>query len=111
MVCPHAVIRLKAYEPEYALKGAPATFKSVDAKGKEFDGHEGHPADSPRGLHRLRRLREHLPRARTRPIAGRKAINLEPQLPLREAEAANWDYFLKIPNTDAKLLNLATPRA
>ena len=37
MVCPHAVIRLKAYAPE-AAKGAPATFKSVDARGKEFAG-------------------------------------------------------------------------
>jgi pyruvate-ferredoxin/flavodoxin oxidoreductase len=37
MVCPHACIRLKAYKPEL-LKKAPATFKSADARGKEFDG-------------------------------------------------------------------------
>jgi pyruvate-ferredoxin/flavodoxin oxidoreductase len=36
----------------------------------------------------------------------KKAINLEPQLPLREEESKNWDFFLKIPNTDSKLLNL-----
>ena len=30
----------------------------------------------------------------------RKAINLEPQAALRDTEAANWEFFLKIPNTD-----------
>jgi pyruvate-ferredoxin/flavodoxin oxidoreductase len=31
VICPHAAIRLKAYEPA-ALKGAPATFKSTEAR-------------------------------------------------------------------------------
>ena len=39
--------------------------------------------------------------------AGKKAINLELQIPLRESEAANWAFFKKIPNTDSKLLNLS----
>jgi len=36
-VCPHAAIRIKAYDVEH-LKGAPAGFKSADAKGKDFAG-------------------------------------------------------------------------
>ncbi len=36
-VCPHATIRIKAYDPAL-LKNAPSTFKSVDAKGKELKG-------------------------------------------------------------------------
>ncbi|MEI6181474.1 MAG: pyruvate:ferredoxin (flavodoxin) oxidoreductase, partial [Chloroflexales bacterium] len=36
-VCPHAVIRPKVY-PAEALAGAPATFKSVDARYKELPG-------------------------------------------------------------------------
>ena len=36
-VCPHAVIRQKAYDPKY-LEKAPETFKSLDAKFKEFPG-------------------------------------------------------------------------
>jgi len=32
LVCPHAAIRIKVYEPEQ-LEGAPDTFKSADAKG------------------------------------------------------------------------------
>ena len=35
--CPHATIRTKVYDPAL-LAGAPATFKSVDAKGKEYAG-------------------------------------------------------------------------
>jgi pyruvate-ferredoxin/flavodoxin oxidoreductase len=37
MVCPHAVIRTKVYEPSL-LADAPATFKSTDAKFKELPG-------------------------------------------------------------------------
>ncbi|MCP4643141.1 MAG: pyruvate:ferredoxin (flavodoxin) oxidoreductase, partial [bacterium] len=37
LVCPHAVIRMKAYESP-ALAGAPDGFKSVDWRGKEFPG-------------------------------------------------------------------------
>jgi len=37
LVCPHASIRVKAYDPA-VLNQAPATFKSADAKGKEFAG-------------------------------------------------------------------------
>ena len=36
-ICPHATIRMKIYA-ESELKGAPATFKSCAAKGKEMDG-------------------------------------------------------------------------
>jgi pyruvate-ferredoxin/flavodoxin oxidoreductase len=34
-----------------------------------------------------------------------KAINMAPQAPLREPEAANWEFFLKIPETDRSLLS------
>ena len=36
----------------------------------------------------------------------RKAINMEPQLPLREQERENWDFFLNIPNPDRQDLKL-----
>ncbi len=108
MVCPHAVIRLKAYEPKYAVK-APATFKAVDAKGKEFAGLKATLQVAPEdctGCGACVNICPVLDKANP----GRKAINLEPQLPLREAEAANWEHFLKIPNTDVKFLNLSTPK-
>ena len=38
---------------------------------------------------------------------GHKAINMAPQPPLREREAANWDFFLDLPEVDRAQLNLA----
>jgi pyruvate-ferredoxin/flavodoxin oxidoreductase len=35
-----------------------------------------------------------------------KAINMEAQLPIREQERENWDFFLKLPNPDRSKLNL-----
>jgi len=40
--------------------------------------------------------------------ASRKAINMRPQPPLREAESENWDFFLSIPEYDRKLLKTNT---
>jgi pyruvate-ferredoxin/flavodoxin oxidoreductase len=37
MVCPHAVIRMKVYDPA-ELHDAPETFMSTDARFKEFPG-------------------------------------------------------------------------
>ena len=37
LVCPHAAIRAKVYDADL-LKGAPETFKSTDAKWKDFEG-------------------------------------------------------------------------
>jgi pyruvate-ferredoxin/flavodoxin oxidoreductase len=108
MVCPHAVIRLKAYAPE-ALKGAPATFKSAEAKGKELAGLKATLQVAPEDCTGCGACVNICPVA-DKANPGRKAINLEPQIPLRESEAKNWDFFLGIPNTDTKYLNLATPK-
>ncbi len=60
MVCPHAAIRAKVYDPE-ALDGAPETFKSTDYKGQGVHGHEVHHPGRARGLHRLQAVRRGLP--------------------------------------------------
>ena len=108
MVCPHAVIRLKAYEPKYA-EGAPATFKSVDAKGKELAGLKATLQVAPEDCTGCGACVNICP-VNDKVNVGRKAINLEQQAPLREPEAANWDFFLAIPDTPAKYLNLALPK-
>ena len=108
MVCPHAVIRLKAYTPE-AAKGAPSTFKSVDARGKEFAGMKATLQIAPEDCTGCGACVNICP-VKDKADDKRKAINLESQPPLRDSEAANWDFFLKIPNTDPKLLNLALPK-
>jgi pyruvate-ferredoxin/flavodoxin oxidoreductase len=108
MVCPHAVIRLKAYDAKYA-SGAPKTFKSVDAKGKEFAGLKATLQVAPEDCTGCGACVNICP-VKDKADETRKAINLESQPPLREAEVENWAHFLKIPNTDPKLLNLALPK-
>jgi pyruvate-ferredoxin/flavodoxin oxidoreductase len=44
--------------------------------------------------------------AKSKSQVKHRAINMAAQSPLREAEAANWDFFLKIPETDRKILSL-----
>ncbi len=108
MVCPHAVIRLKAYDPS-CLKGAPGSFKSADGKGKELAGLKATLQVAPEDCTGCGACVNICP-VNDKANPGRKAINLEPQPPLREAEAKNWDFFLSIPDTPAKYLNLALPK-
>jgi pyruvate-ferredoxin/flavodoxin oxidoreductase len=107
MVCPHAVIRQKVYE-ETLLAGAPAAFKHMPSKFKEFsDGMAYTIQVAPEDCTGCALCVEVCP-AKDKSQAGRKARNMAPQLPLRENEAKNWDYFLKIPDTDRKLINPST---
>jgi pyruvate-ferredoxin/flavodoxin oxidoreductase len=102
LLCPHATIRPKAYEPKY-LEGAPSTFKSVDAKGKEYAGLK----------YTLQVAVEDCTGCgvcvQNCPMTGKgDAIMMKPQTPLRETEEKNWEFFLKIPETDAKLFKTDT---
>ena len=108
VVCPHAVIRLKAYAPE-ALKGAPATFKSAEARGKELVGLKATLQVAPEDCTGCGAC-INICAVKDKAVEGRKAIYFEPQPPLREAEAKNWAFFLTIPNTDAKYINLSLPK-
>jgi pyruvate-ferredoxin/flavodoxin oxidoreductase len=42
--------------------------------------------------------------ARSKSAAKVKALNMHPQAPLREPEAANWDFFLGLPELDRRLI-------
>jgi len=97
VVCPHAVIRLKAYKPE-ALKGAPATFKSADARGKEFEGMKATLMIAPEDCTGCGACINICP-VKDKVVEGRKAINFVDQPTVREAEKKNWDFFLSIPET------------
>ncbi|MDR1316188.1 MAG: pyruvate:ferredoxin (flavodoxin) oxidoreductase [Spirochaetales bacterium] len=107
-VCPHAVIRMKAYDKQYAEK-APGTFKSTDAKGKEFEGMKFTIQVSPEDCTGCAVCVNICP-AKNKANPEKKAINMEYQPPLREKEVENWNHFLTIPNTDPKLLNLGTTK-
>jgi len=110
VVCPHGTIRLKVYDPGL-LKKAPATFKHAEAKGKEFAGMAATIQVAPEDCTGCTVCVNNCPAqekgAGGKPT-GRKAINMARQLPLRQSEAANWDFFLTIPECDTKKLNVKT---
>jgi pyruvate-ferredoxin/flavodoxin oxidoreductase len=110
LLCPHAVIRMKAYDEKY-LKDAPATFKSTDAKGKDFAGMKFTIQVAPEdctGCGACVRICPAEEKDAEKKPTGRKAINMVPQEPLRKQESENYEFFLSIPNTDPKLFNPAT---
>ncbi len=107
IVCPHAVIRHKVYS-EVALAGAPETFKHVPSKFKEFSpGYAYTVQVAPEDCTGCTLCVEACP-VKDKTQVGRRAINMEPQPPLREAEAKNWDFFMTIPDLDRKLINPST---
>ena len=98
MVCPHAVIRQKVYDPAL-LTGAPETFKSLDAKFKEFPGTKYTIQVAPEDCTGCALCIEACP-AKDKSQAGRKAINMADQPALRESEGKNWEFFLGLPEAD-----------
>ena len=109
LVCPHAVIRMKVYDPALLSK-APPTFKSIDAKGKEFEGRKFTIQVSSLDCTGCGVCVSACPAYKK--VDGektdKKAINLAPQLPLKDQEAANFDFFLSLPEVDPKLIKRNT---
>jgi pyruvate-ferredoxin/flavodoxin oxidoreductase len=100
MVCPHAVIRIKAYEPA-AIANAPETFKAVDSR--DWDGMKYTIQVSPEDCTGCALCVDVCP-AKNKSAANRKAINMAAQPPLREPESHNWDFFLGIPEMDRRTI-------
>ena len=100
-VCPHAVIREKVYDPSY-LEDAPETFKAIDAKFRELPNMKFTIQVSPEDCTGCSLCVENCP-AKDKQNPLRKAINMSPQLPLRETESKNWEHFLSIPAPDPDL--------
>ncbi len=105
MVCPHAVIREKVFDPG-ELEGAPQTFQSMDAHFKEFPGMKYTLQVSPEDCTGCGLCVDACPVKDKRQV-GRRAINLAEQPPIRERERVNWEFFLSLPEVDATNLNLA----
>ncbi len=103
LVCPHAVIRSKVYDGA-ALANAPATFKAVGAKWKNFADQKYTLQVAPEDCTGCALCIEACP-AKSKSDVKHKAINMMPQPPLREAEAQNWDFFLSLPDVDRKALS------
>ena len=98
LVCPHAAIRPKVYE-EAALDGAPEDFPSMAYKAKDFRGLLYTLQVAPEDCTGCHLCVEVCP-AKDRSNPRRKAINMEPQLPVRERERERYTYFLDLPDVD-----------
>ncbi len=107
MVCPHAVIRQKVFDNKL-LEAAPATFKHMPSKFKEFSQGMAYTVQvSPEDCTGCTLCVEVCP-AKDKKDPTRKSLNMAPQPPLRESENKNWDFFMKIPDMDRKLINPST---
>ncbi|MDB9446634.1 pyruvate:ferredoxin (flavodoxin) oxidoreductase [Anabaena sp. CS-542/02] len=104
MVCPHSVIRSQVYEAQQ-LENAPLTFKSANAKDHDWQGLKYTIQVAPEDCTGCGICVDVCP-AKDKSEPRRKAINMAPQLPLREQERENWDFFLSIPHRDRSKLKL-----
>jgi pyruvate-ferredoxin/flavodoxin oxidoreductase len=98
MVCPHAAIRAKVYDPA-KLQHAPDTFKSVDFKGGEFKGMKYTIQVAPEDCTGCSICVMVCP-AKDKANPKHKSIDMAPQRPLRETEVRNYDFFLDLPEAD-----------
>ena len=108
MVCPHAVIRIKVYDSR-ELEGAPATFKSTEVRDKEWAGMKYSIQVAPEDCTGCGICVEICP-AKNKAETRLKALNMEPQPPLRVPERENWEFFLKISELDRRRIKPNTIR-
>jgi pyruvate-ferredoxin/flavodoxin oxidoreductase len=107
-ICPHAVIRSKVYQPEL-LVDAPPEFKSAEARWREFPNMSFTVQVAPEDCTGCALCVQVCP-AKNKQEPKLKAVNMAPQVPIREQEARNWDFFLQLPEPDRSKLNLGRIR-
>jgi pyruvate-ferredoxin/flavodoxin oxidoreductase len=98
MVCPHAVIRAKIYNPELGDK-APVTLKWAKPKWRGMEQQRYTLQVAPEDCTGCTVCVEVCP-VKSKSDASKKALNMAPQAPLREPERENWEFFLGLPEVD-----------
>ena len=98
LVCPHAAIRVKVYEPSL-LDKAPATFKSWDFRAADYPGAKYTVQVAPEDCTGCTLCVMFCP-AKDKSNPKHKSIDMHPQEPLREAERENYAFFLDLPEPD-----------
>ncbi|MGB2960660.1 MAG: pyruvate:ferredoxin (flavodoxin) oxidoreductase, partial [Bacteroidota bacterium] len=106
LVCPHAAIRAKVYDPSH-LKDRPGTYKAVDFRGAEYKGMKYTIQTAPEDCTGCGLCVEVCP-AKNKKETRLKAINMEPQPPIRESERENYDFFLNLPEVDRRTVKVDT---
>lgn len=98
MHCPHATIRGKIYDSSL-LSNAPPTFQSVPLRSKTFGEKQFTIQVAVEDCTGCGLCVAVCP-AKKKENPRRKAINMEPQAPLRERERENYSFFLSLPDLD-----------
>ncbi len=119
LVCPHAAIRAKVYEPQCA-RGRAGGVPDLRLQGGRVQGLEVHDPGRAGGLHRLQPVRRGLPgEGQVEPAAqgdqhdtaagsGRRAPDdARAQRSVLEVERDNYDFFLSIPDPPRDRIKLA----
>ena len=104
IICPHAAIRMKVYDAD-KLAGAPETFKCADAKTPKMKalGAKVTVQVAPEDCMGCKLCVVQCPMSQEK-FKDAPALKMVEQIPLRKPEAANWKFFLGIPDVDpAKL--------
>ncbi|MGC9984143.1 MAG: pyruvate:ferredoxin (flavodoxin) oxidoreductase [Polyangia bacterium] len=106
LVCPHASIRAKVFDAKH-LEKKPATFKAVKYKGKEYGDVMYALQSAPEDCTGCNLCVEVCP-ATDKKDKTKKAIMMEPQIPLRAQERDNYAFFLDLPEVDRRLVKVDT---
>ncbi len=105
VVCPHATIRAKVYD-EKLLENAPSTFKHMKFKGKDYGENLAYTIQVAVEDCTGCGICVDICPAKNKKETRLKAINMAPQLPIREQERVNWDFFLSLPEVDRKKVKI-----
>lgn len=106
-VCPHAAIRARAFDMAEA-GAAPPTFKHVAAKSKDYPaGTRISYQVAPEDCTGCGDCVEACP-IHDKSNLSRRAVNMAPVGPLRDAERDNFAFFLQLPEFDRSQLKQAT---
>ncbi|MFQ5527024.1 MAG: pyruvate:ferredoxin (flavodoxin) oxidoreductase [Thermoanaerobaculia bacterium] len=103
LVCPHAAIRSKVFDSANGNGSAPESFLSVDYRAKDFKGLQYSLQVAPEDCTGCHLCVEVCP-AKDKANPRRKAINMQPQRPIRERERENYRHFLELPDIDRALI-------
>jgi len=106
IVCPHATIRVKVFDPKY-MKDAPPTFRAMDYKGPEYKGMKYTVQVAPEDCTGCGLCVDICP-AKNKSETRLKAINMLPQPPIREQERVNYEFFLRVPDVDRRQVKVDT---
>lgn len=106
-VCPHAAIRAKVFPAELADNGPPS-FKHMVPRSKDYPAswnisYQVAPEDCTGCT-----LCVDVCPIRDKSNVSRKALNMAEQAPLRAQEAENWEFFLKLPDYDRRIVKRGT---